>query len=213
MTLINEFMIGLAAGVSVGAGLGFYFVQRSRTDQRFERLENFRYKRDTILKDIVFRTGSVNALILKIHNGGSKLTEGTPWYSSVVAEAPTFYDVSAIEFWQNKSVDEQYKGMIRQLQKDKMIWMHIDGPKIGPTLQRVYSRMAIIGTLVVELYRDDHYYYYASFPVREDFEKLLENGEINKYEVGQTHLKRLYHKYHNLGVLEMDWLFPTATNR
>lgn len=213
MTLISEFMIGLTAGVGVGAGLGFYLVRRTRTDQRVERLEHFRYKRDDILRDIVFKTGSVNALVLKIHNGGSALTEGTPWYSSVVAEAPTFADVSAIDFWQNKAVDEQYKGMIRELRKSKMTWLHIDGPKIGPSLQRVYSRMGIIGTLVVEIYQDDHYYYYASFPVRDEFQKLMDDGEINKYEVGQTHLMRLYKKYHNLGVLEMDWLFPTGANR
>lgn len=200
-------MIGVAAGLSAGTLIGYYFVSKSHEDQRLERLATFRDRRKIILRDIVYKTGAVNALILKIHNGGSELTEGTPWYSSVIDEAPTFSDVSAIDSWQNRAVDKPYRDLIRTIKENKMHWVLVESMP-DSFLKRTYQRMGIIGSLVVNIYTDDHFFYYASFPVRENFESLTDSAELNKYEVCQTHLRRLYEKYHNLGVLEMDWTFP-----
>ena len=198
-------MIGLAAGGGLGLAIGTFIAYRTKQDLQSERLDVFTDKRDDILRDVVYKTGSVNAIVLVIHNGGSKLTEGKNWYSSVVAEAPAFESVSAIDFWQNKPVDKKYKGMIRELRDTKMNWVHTDGPKIGEQLLRLYSRMSIVGSIVVELYADEYLYYYASFPVADNYEELLKNAVINEYELAQTHLARLHSKADKDGVLRMDW--------
>lgn len=200
-------MIGLAAGSGVGLAIGAYVAYRANQNHQLERLQVFRDRRTAILRDVVYKTGSVNALVLKIHNGGSKLTEGTPWYSSVVAEAPTFADVSAIDVWQNKDVDSEYKELIRIVRRNKVHWLVTDG-MADSFLKRTYKRMGVVGSIVMEVYQDENFYYYVSFPARDDYDLMLKGSELNKYEVAQIHLARLYKKYHDLGVLEIDWLFP-----
>lgn len=206
---ISQFMIGAITGTAIGFVVTAYLNNQKKKDVQLERLEVFRSRRDDVLRDIVFKTSSVNAIIFKIHNGGGKLDESSPWYSSVVAEAPAHADVSIIDFWQNKHVDEGYRELIRVIRRNKMHWIHEGGIE-SPDLVRLYARTRILGSCMVELYADEYFYYYASFPIREDFQKMLENANVNQYEVAQVHLQRLYMKYDHLGILPLDWTFPKS---
>ena len=196
-------MVGITVGIVVGGGVGYAMVKRTYDDNRHQNLELLKATRMPILEKAVFRTSCANAVLLKIHNGGGKLIEGQNWYSSVIAEAPERSSVSAIEAWQNIDVEDDYKDLIRELQRTKRKYLDVDSMKES-FLKRNYIRMGIKGSLVMEVYRNDYAYYYISYPVRDSFDVLKNTAEFNELELTTIRLMKKYRKYDSLGVLELE---------
>lgn len=197
---------GIAIGGVLAGGTVFFLVYRRDTKTKLYQLDVFRDKRKAILQRTAWETGAVNCLVLKIHNGGSKLIEESPWYSSVVEEAPMFADVSAADTWQNIEVDEQYRDLIRKVRNKGKWYLSVDEMPQS-FLKRTYERMGIKGSIVMKLYQDEYFFYYVSFPTRNLSETLTNSAEYNQFELTQISLMRLYEKYHRLDVLPMDWKF------
>jgi len=191
-------------GFGVGVLFGCAFILNERRKDKLYKLDVFHRERQAILNDVVYRTGAINAIVLKIHNSGSRLDEAKKWYSSVVAEAPTTQLVSAAKVWQNIDVDSQYKEIIRKVRREGKVF--IDAEAMPQSfLKRTYIRMGVHGSLVMKVYEDEHFFYYCSFAVR-NYDDLLDNiPDFNSYEVARISLMRLYEKYHEYDVLRMDW--------
>lgn len=198
-----EIMLGLAIGGAIGAGVGFYWVRASSIDQREERLNTLKVLRMVILESARKDTTCANALLLKIHNGGGKLVEGENWYSSVLAEAPERNSVSAAKTWQNVSVDDEYKQLIKRIRKDKKVFLETEKMPYS-FLKRNYERMGIIGSIKMEIYSSEYAYYYVSFPVRENLAKAIDSGDYNVLEIAAFELQKKYRKYDSYGVLELE---------
>ena len=200
-------MLATLVGLGVGAAVGNILVRAERRKDNLYKLSIFRDTRNAILKKVTFETGAANAMVLKIHNGGSKLIETEDWYSSVVDEAPTVAGLSAIGVWQNIIVDTQYRDMVRTVRQKGRYYLDVEAMPQS-FLKRNYARTGIKGSLVMQVYQDDHFFYYCSFAVR-DFDKMVDDlGEINRYEIARLSLMRLYEKYHQFDILRMDWSLP-----
>lgn len=206
MTL-TEFMSGIALGGTVGIIAGYIAVMRQRKIDAMYKLDMFRQKRRTILRHVVYQTGAINAIVLKIHNGGSKLEESHEWYSSVIDEAPTAEAFSSRRVWQNVVVDDQYRDMIREVRSKDRKFLFVDEMSQS-FLRRTYKRLGINGSLVMQVHEDENFFYYCSFALR-DMDKLVDDeAEVNTFENARLALMRLYQEYHAYDILRLDWGSP-----
>lgn len=210
MTLYNDIMIGLTVGFGVGSSIGLYLMkQRSQlhaireNNHLLAHLNSLSDTRQFILDEVVESTNCANALVLRIHNGGSKLSDGKDWYSSVVAESPERKKVSAIKDWQYKVVQDDYKSLIKRVRSKGLDYVTTETMPHGD-LRTAYEAMGIIGSAVYFLYADDYYFYYMSFPVRENWIAWNDSPDQHNIKNAVLRMKRKYQKYSELGVLKFD---------
>lgn len=203
MGIITQIMIAVGAGFAVGIGAGWVSIRRLKADNRLDHLETLKETRHALLVAAVHGTTCANAVLLKIHNCGGKLEEGQEWYSSCIDEAPERSLVSVVNTWQNISVDEEYKTLIRKIQKHNRTFIKTEEMKES-FLKRNYERMGIIGSVVMEVYRDDFAYYYISYPVRENLYLIQDSGQFNILEITTVKLSKKYRKYSELDVTSLE---------
>lgn len=203
MNFYNELMLGVGIGIGIGGIGGFMAVYSQRKDHRIELMKNFVEARQFLLDRVVEETNCANALVLKIHNGGGKLDEGQDWYSSVVAESPERRRVSIIDDWQNIPVQESYKAIIREIRDRKVNYLYTHLMPAGD-LRTAYEAMGIIGSVVMEMYSDDYYYYYMSFPVRENWDQFTLSVDQHFVKSTVIQMQRKYEKYSAFDILKFD---------
>ena len=191
MTFYNEIMIGIGVGLSVGLGSSYFLAKTREKNYQLELLVGLKDQRQFILDRVVLNTNCANALVLRISNCGGKLEEGEDWYSSVVAEAPESKDISVLRTWQNVPVDDSYKALIRDIQQHKARFVYTHTMPYSD-LRTIYEAKGIIGSFVVELYRDDYFYYYMSFVVKDHWDVFTLSPD--QYTI-QTNIRQMKNKY------------------
>lgn len=203
MIIEIEIMIGIAVGLSIGVSGGIFFVKNKEMDMRLEMLKTLKETRRMLLTRAVETTNCANAMVLRISNCGGKLEEGEEWFSSVVAESPEKMGVSAKNDWQNISVQDSYKELIRSVRQQKVVHIHTHTMQAGD-LKTAYEAMGVIGSVVMELYSDDMYYYYMSFPVRVRWDEFTLSDDWYKVKKIHLQMQRKYKTCGVFGILEYD---------
>ena len=203
MTVYIEMIIGIAIGAGAGAVSTYFADKRRDKIHKLNLLRSFRDTRKMLLLRAVDETNCANALILRIHNGGGKLSDGKNWYSSVVAEAPERRQVSAFASWQNVIVQDSYKELIRSVREKKTEYLYTDKMPAGD-LRTAYEAFGVIGSVVIELYSDEYHYYYMSFPVREHWDDFTLSADQHMIKSTAHQMQEKYETFGALGVLKYD---------
>jgi hypothetical protein len=208
MELINDLMIGLAVGISFGLGGSYLLAARQAYIQNVmlkdEMLINFRETRQILLDRLVDETNISNAILLTIHNGGGKLIDGVPWYSSVVAEAPEYKKISVLNTWRNVPVDAAYKDLIRRVKERQAEYITTESMPIGE-LKTAYEAMGIVGSVVIEIFSGENGYHYLSCPVTANWDKFTLSPDQYAVTTTVNKLRKKYAHYSRYDVLKYDF--------
>jgi hypothetical protein len=153
-----------------------------------------------ILEDCVFKTFIDRALLLKLHNGGDKLSIGSKKYFSILHEAHTPRVQVVKDLFQEIETDPDYYELILYLSKiGKKFFKTKDLP--NSLLKRRYQKDNIYGGIIVKVYDTKKGFYYASFVTTNKFDDLVQSEHYPLIEMDVLRLKKVFKKAAKLKIL------------
>lgn len=106
--------------------------------------------------------------------------------------------------FQNIKLEEPQKEIIKEVGRNKKRQIKTDDMLDRNFLKRVYVRKGIIGSLEMEVYRNEFCYYFISYPVTKNIHLISDLSEFNYYEMGAMIMSKHLKKYDELGILGLD---------
>ena len=155
-----------------------------------------RFGMDKIINDTLVD----RALIIKVHNGGSKLFVGVSKYISIIEEAHSSKILPVISDFQKFPIDREYMEMIRRLLEDSIYVVNVSTMKES-TLKRVYIKDGLKSSILYPLIGSELGFYFVSFSSTSNDFEVLDSSEFSTIEIELNKIKLLYKKAADLKLL------------
>lgn len=202
MTFYAEIMTGIAIGTGIGWLSSFLYLMRERQYSRLTEIDNWKLARQALIDETQERIGAFSLGFYEMSNGGGEFREGTPMYSTLLAEAFDDPEASIKREWQQRRVDEQYEEMMRKLRRDKVVFLRIEQMP-GSELKRLYTAKGIEGSIKFEVYdKANSKYFYLVAKSRDKQATLSADKQYAQLESLVHKLNKLCRKYHTRGLFQ-----------
>lgn len=146
---------------------------------------------NALLGWIVSETPADRAIIIKLHNGGSKLQTGMTKYISVINERHNKNVMEVAKDFQHYPIDANYMQMIHKLLSEKIIVANVDSMPEG-MLKRRYRLDGLKCAIIFYLRETDGGLYYGSFASTYTLEEITTDENFARIENTIQKIRHLF---------------------
>lgn len=175
-------------------------LSKLRDESRLLNIAKLEVETDNILDNIIYTTNTDRALVVKIHNGGSKMYAGTDKYASVLYESLSESLHPIKNDWQKFPVDRDYMMMIDTLIKDGVALFDIETMKES-TLSRAYKSEGVKSVAFFKIRETDFGFYFASFASLKSQDEFYLSKDFSMLEIKANKIRNIYAEADRKGVL------------
>jgi len=136
---------------------------------------------NSLLTKIVSETPVDRAVVIKLHNGGSKLQTGITKYITVINERHNGNVMEVYRDFQHYPIDANYMLMIHRLVQDKLIIVDTKKMPEG-LLKRRYNLDGIKSSIIFYIRETDGGLYYGSFSSTSTLEEITTDQAFARIE-------------------------------
>lgn len=187
-------------GASLVGIIAYNIVKKSKDESRLSLVSKIEVECDNILDSAVYRTQTDRALIIKIHNGGSKMYVGVSKYASITQESHNDKLPSIKKDFQKFKVDKDDMGMIHTLISDGLVILETS--RMPPSmLKRRHELDGVKSSIIYKIRETEFGFYYGSFSSTIEYNEFIGSHEYSILEAEINKLRNIYAEADRRGVL------------